>query len=416
MSFRTLGRLFPSLPIGASPRIAMWIELGLDAAGLLFLPLLVLIPLGIAPLASIAGLLAFGLALSNGMVAIRDLRVPATLLGALLLWASVSAAWSVDPGHSLLTSGRLIGIFAAGLALTAAADALERPRQLLRCFYTGLILALVLAQLQFHTDGLLTRPFVTRGFFAPQLNQATDTLAILVLPAAATLVYQGQAGLGLLVAATTLMTIYGLVGTAAKTALGSGVLFGALFYLSPRIIAWLAAILSVLIIVTAPLTFTRIARLGGVVETAERVKFSAWHRLMIWSFAGDRIAEHPLSGWGLDASRAIPGANEPISEGRVWLPLHPHNGAIQVWLELGVPGATLFALITARLWLGLAAAQWPRLFAATAGASLMTALVAANATYGMWQEWWIGTLWFSLFLVLVMARCVRGRKPRSFAR
>jgi exopolysaccharide production protein ExoQ len=233
-----------------------------------------------------------------------------------------------------------------------------------------------------------------------------------VLPASATLVHQGRIGLGILLAAATLTTIYGLAGTAAKTALGAGVLFAALPYLSPRNIARLAAILSVLIIITAPLTFARLALLEGVVETAEGVKFSAWHRLMIWSFAGDRIAERPFSGWGLDVSRAIPGGDEPLYEGRVWLPLHPHNAALQLWLELGVPGATLFGLIAARLWLGLAAARWPRLFGAATGASLMTAFVAAIGTYGIWQEWWIGTLWFSLFLVLVMARCVHGREPR----
>jgi O-antigen ligase len=415
MSFRTLQRFFSTRPIDAARRIAICLELGLDAAVLIFLPLLVLAPLGVAPLASIAGVLGFGLVRPHGMVAIQALRLPAALLGALVLWATLSAAWSLVPVHSLLTSGGLLGISAAGLALLAASDALVSPRRLLYCFCAGLIIALVLAEIQFATAGLLTRPFVTRDFSAPELNQATDPLAILVLPAAATLFYLGRAGLAVLLAAATLTTIYGLVGTAAKTALGAGVLFAGLLYCSPRAIARLAAILSVLVIITAPLSFSRIVRLEGVVKTAEWVKFSAWHRLMIWSFAGDRIAEHPLSGWGLDASRAIPGGNEPVFENRVLLPLHPHNAALQTWLELGVPGATLFALIAARLWLGLAAAPWPRLFAATAGASLMTAFVAATVTYGLWQEWWIATLWFSLFLVLVMARCVQGRTPRLSA-
>jgi O-antigen ligase len=127
---------------------------------------------------------------------------------------------------------------------------------------------------------------------------------------------------------------------------------------------------------------------------------------MIWSFAGDRIAERPLAGWGLDASRAIPGGDEPIYEGRVWLPLHPHNAAIQLWLELGAPGAVLFALLLAWLWLSLAAAPWPQLFTAAAGASLTSAVIAAIGAYGIWQEWWIGTLGFSLFFILVMRRYI----------
>jgi exopolysaccharide production protein ExoQ len=402
------------LPIEATRRISIWLELGLDATSLFFLPILVLIPHGIAPLASIAGALAIGLALPHSTAAFRALQPPAALVGALLVWATLSAAWSILPTHSLVMSARISGICAAGLALTAAADVLVSRRRLLLCFYTGLALALVLLLVQFTTDGLLTRPFVTRAFFAPQLNQAADTLAILVLPASATLVCRGRVNLGLLLAVATSAIICGLVGTTAKIALSAGILLAPLLYLSRRKMAHLAAILSVLIIITAPLTFGRLAWLQGVTELAESIKFSAWHRLMIWSFAGDRIAERPLIGWGLDASRAIPGGDQPVYPGRVWLQLHPHNATIQLWLELGVPGAVLFALIVAWLWLGLAAASWPRLFTATAGASLTIAFVATISAYGIWEEWWVATLWVSLFLILIMVRCIPDQEPRFF--
>ena len=131
---------------------------------------------------------------------------------------------------------------------------------------------------------------------------------------------------------------------------------------------------------------------------------SAGHRLLIWSFVGDRIAEHPLRGWGLDSSRSIPGGSDPIRPDETWLPLHPHNAPLQVWLELGVPGAVLFALLGGWLWLAVGRADWPRLYAAAAGGSLATAFVASVATYGIWQEWWQGTLAFSFFMVLIMAR------------
>ena len=64
----------------------------------------------------------------------------------------------------------------------------------------------------------------------------------------------------------------------------------------------------------------------------------------------------------------------------------------------------LFALLGGWLWLALGRADWPRFYAAAAGGSLATAFVASFATYGIWQEWWEGTLSFSLFMVLVMAR------------
>ena len=104
------------------------------------------------------------------------------------------------------------------------------------------------------------------------------------------------------------------------------------------------------------------------------------------------------------------------------MPLHPHNAALQLWLELGVPGAVLFALLVALAWQALAAAPWPRLFAAAAGASLAIALIACFASYGIWEEWWLATLWFSLFVTIVMARLAdpavmpaAGVQPQPFA-
>ncbi len=135
-----------------------------------------------------------------------------------------------------------------------------------------------------------------------------------------------------------------------------------------------------------------------------RSRSSAGHRLLIWSFAGDRIAERPFIGWGLDSARAIPGGKDEIRPGENWLPLHPHDAALQIWLELGAPGAALFALFVGLLWLRLAEAPWPPLYAAAAGGSLTAALVVVVAGWGIWEEWWIGTLSLALFAVMALAR------------
>jgi O-antigen ligase len=166
----------------------------------------------------------------------------------------------------------------------------------------------------------------------------------------------------------------------------------------------LAAVASVVLILGAPVIFPPLAGIAAVRGEAEAFKFSAWHRLEIWSFVCRHIAQRPVLGWGLDSSRAIPGGTDLTPEGRPWLPLHPHNAPLQLWLELGAPGAVLFALFAARVWLALGAAPWPRLYAAAAGGSLVTALVVALGSYGAWQEWWISTEFLTLFLVLTMAR------------
>ncbi len=396
-----------ALPAPAiAKRLALWFEAGLDAAALLFFPLLVLVPRGVAALVSIAGALAAGLILAtNRRAALRSyLAAPAALLSSLLIWGTLSAFWSIDPLRSLDQAARLGGIFAAGLALVVAAGLLSRPRRLAAFQLAGFVAAIAMAAIDLATQGWLSKPFSDRFYQPAWLNQASVAFAVLLPPASALLIARGRKATGMLLAAAGAATIAALAGTAAKVALAAGVPIALLCCCSRVRVGRAAAVLSVLAIITAPLTFARLDRVSDLVETADTVKFSAVHRLLIWSFVGDRVAEHPLAGWGLDSSRSIPGGNDPIEAGATWLPLHPHNAPLQLWLELGVPGAVLFALLTGSLWLALGRVEWPRLFGAAAAGSLATAFVASLATYGIWQEWWQGTLWFSLFLVLVMAR------------
>jgi O-antigen ligase len=141
-----------------------------------------------------------------------------------------------------------------------------------------------------------------------------------------------------------------------------------------------------------------------VLRDADTVKTLLAHRFYIWDFTGKRIAERPLVGWGLDSARAIPGGKELIRLDQERLPLHPHNAPLQVWLELGVPAAVLFALLLGRLWLRLGAIAWPPLFAAASGGSFAAICVLLSAGWGIWQEWWLATLGLAAFTIIAMAR------------
>jgi O-antigen ligase len=379
-------------------------ERGLNITLVLFLPVLALVPHAVAPLVAFAGLMALGRAWPLDRAALYRIRVPAALCLAIVIWGTVSAAWAIAPGRSLLIAARLAGLFAAGLAMALVAGRLVTPARLAALLLAGGALALLLAEAQFATDGALTRPFFEHRFVAPNLNQLSEALAILALPVAAMLVAQRRrmmaAGALILAAAA----VYHFVGSAAKAGFAVALISAALFYLCGRKLAHAAAALSVIVILTAPLTFPRLAELPIAAANAEQVKFSLWHRLQIWSFVGDRIAERPLFGWGLDASRAIPHGTEELRPGAQRLPLHPHNAALQIWLECGLPGALLFAGLAAWLWLALAKTAWPPLYTAAAAGALATAFFASLGTYGIWQEWWIATLSLALFVILAIAR------------
>ena len=141
------------------------------------------------------------------------------------------------------------------------------------------------------------------------------------------------------------------------------------------------------------------------------------HRLHIWGYAATQTLEHPILGWGLDASRSIPGGKGPIKpedlgfirsdlsmNAAAWLDrgdavhlsLHTHNATLQIWLELGLAGA----LFAGGLVIFLVNATVHHRHAA--GLALcLSALVIANLSYGIWQSWWLAGLWLIAALYLI---------------
>ena len=405
----------------ASARVRAAAELGLDICVFLFLPILVLASRGAAPLAGVAGLCALGLVSDNFPAAWWRVRRLVPFFAALVLWGLLSSLWAIEPRRSLLIALRLSGLFAAGLALVAASSELRAPRRLLACLLAGFALSLILAAVQYATHGALTAPLARREFIEPALNNIEDGSGLLLPPVCAALLLQRRRIAALLLAVPTVAVIFLLVGDAARLAFIVGIVAAVPLYFRRRSIANAASIASIVFIAIAPVILPPLAGVAAVRQNAEEVKLSAWHRLEIWSFVGGKIVQKPAFGWGLASSRAIPGGSDVIPDapsGQQWLPLHPHNAALQVWLELGGVGVLIFALLVARVWLALAEAPWPPLYAAAAGSSLVTALVVAFGSYGVWQEWWIATEFLTLFLILALARLPARQawRPRDISR
>lgn len=379
-----------------------WQEATLDLAAFLFIPVLTLAPRGIPLVLAVSGIAAATLVWSRGSPMLTRLRMPAILVGLAAALGAVSAAWAIDPLRSLMIAARLVGIFAAGLSLAAAAPLVD-PRRLLMFLVAGILVGMPLTMVELATGGAVSSLAFARPFAAPRMNFASMTLTILLFPLATAGLREWRHAM-IAIGVAMVGTIWILSDTTAKGALLIGVGAGALFYLGPRALPRLAAVLSILVVLTAPVTFPRIERSRPLVEATAAVKFSAAHRLLIWSFVGDRIAEHPLLGWGLDSSRAIPGGSKKIApDFGQWLPVHPHNAALQMWLELGVPGATLLALLIASLFVALGRGGWSRPVLAAGGASMTIALAPAFNSWSLWNETWQGVLWFSAFIVLALS-------------
>lgn len=333
---------------------------------------------------------------------------------ALLGWAMLSILWAPEAGRVADSVLRL----GATLALAVlAADALRGvpPSPLIpRAAAIGLGLGIAAAlfddlsghALRAAVRGLREAP-LTLSF---GLKNAASVVALLlplavfapVLPRALRVV------LGISGAVVALL----LPGESAKLAVLAGLAVGMAATVAPRVTRMSLAGMAALLVLALPWA------LGAALpRDVSALPFSAAHRLLIWDFTAERIADRPVLGWGMDSSRAIPGGTERTSQetrsafgltghdAHHWfihqqmLPLHPHNLPLQIWLELGGVGAALMALLLALVAL---ACRNP----ASCGA-FAAALVISLLSYGMWQYWWVA----GLMLAAVSAPLVGGRKP-----
>ena len=211
--------------------------------------------------------------------------------------------------------------------------------------------------------------------------QGAYLIAVLVWPAATLLKREGRqpmvvALIGGVVGATVL---FGADAPALALVKGAAAL--ALVAVFGR---WAVLVLggaSAIYILAAPWVVAAAAG-AGLFARAKAYLPASWdQRLDIWAFAAARVCERPLIGWGLDASRTWKGV----------LPLHTHDAALQIWLELGGVGAVLASAFVVFLFWVISRAREGVGYMGTASATLVAYLTIGAISFGVWQEWWLAT-------------------------
>ena len=342
-------------------------------------------PLAFAPIVGLTGLLSLG-ALRIGE---RD-RPAALAILVLSTWALVSMVWS--PFHpsrpeqatamKLVLQGVLYwALFRAAGSMTPASRNLA-----LRIFAWGMALLGALLALEALTGAGVYQTLrdamddpIRPDLAVKNVAQGGFVLAVLT-PAAALAGWRKGAGVwpGVLMAAGVLGTSFGLDADAPVIAL----VFSALAVWAvwrwpvwaPRAIGGLAAAL----FLAAPAIVWATRQLGWF-QALEREAPLSWSmRMSYWRHAADWIGDHPLRGWGIDASRMFgPG-----------ITLHPHNGPLQVWLELGLIGASAAAVFW---FVAIASQSQPRrdVGRGVAVGTAVAYLTFSAVSFGVWQEWWL---------------------------
>ena len=319
----------------------------------------------------------------------------ATLLLALALWGAGALAWSpalarVNPqdpetqfGLKLLAQGAAYGFFAAaagGLSGRAA----QRVLTVLALGLLGLGAVLVVegtsSAWAYRQLLALTGDPIRPDLAERNIGKGQFVLALLAWPALVFL-HQHRPRLIPLLLGALLLCVFLLnefapiVGFAA-----GGIAFLLVSFGGPWGARLVGALLAVQVLVSP--WIVRAAVDGGLFGALDRLAPESWaQRLRVWSFVSDRIVERPWLGWGLEASRTFAA-----------VPLHPHNSGLQVWLELGLGGAVLFALIWLRVFESIArVARRDRTAAGGCAGAAGAYFTIGALSYGVWQEWWLAT-------------------------
>lgn len=334
-------------------------------------------------------------------------------LGLLLCaWGALSTLWAPEPARAAQQAVTL----AAMILLAHGAAGAAQGARLMPWIGLGLVLGLLAALADWQSGNALRA--AVRG-----LKEVPEALMFGLKPAASLMAlllplgfalpwpWLGRAALLVLGAAV----LISLPGETARLATIAGLAAALLSLAAPRLVPRLVGVAVALAILAMPLLVGLIPKIPSAGLPA-----SAVHRLVIWDFAATRIAEKPLMGWGLEASRAVPGGraqpdaavldrlNITAPAQRDFLalphvelmPLHPHNGALQLWLELGGIGALLGAALVFAL--GVAAA---RSSAPAVGAGMLaSAAVTGMLSFGLWQAWWVASLLLALVALALLPR------------
>lgn len=395
----------------------------LSVVAFLVLPLAAFAPLGLAPLALVAAA-AIGVAQRRGFLAGTSPWLPAGLL-VFIVFGAGSALWALEPVVSLYKAGQLFFIFFAGLVLCASArrasggERLRIGMALLGGAGVAAVLLVIERYLGMPFSSVLKPwPSTDTPDVMPlfRLNRGSILLAMLMFPAA-WVTYRRWGWLSaLLVVGGAVFVVLSLRSNAASVGLVLGLVVAVAVRWAPRTMPKLFAVGLVALSLLAPILAPAMLQCGPLTAGVQHLQQSAYHRLMIWNFASERIAERPLLGWGLDSSRSMPQGRELAKQPNdVWaqgelLPLHPHNAALQVRLELGLIGLLLILPIVAvPVW--RARQHFPDDWALAAALGSVTVIsVAAFASFGVWQSWWLCAMWIAISLCIAIMGGEPARK------
>ncbi len=309
-------------------------------------------------------------------------------------WGFLSLIWSEvrETSFSALLEFWLPVVFAFILSLTLS------KRMTNGAFWT-LAIAIAVAQFIMLLDlrtGLEVRQALRMRFDSYIFNRPSLTLMVLLPPLMAWFWRSVRGGVGLSLAFSALigLAIANSDSGAAAIGLPVAVLACGATLIAPRLAVLCGKIGIVAALVLAPVAGPLADRFIPASVHEHLATNHSRDRVNIWLSFDAAIHEDPILGAGFGASTRLGETSvaERVSpERRVLLNVgHPHNAALQIWVELGLIGAILAAAVG---FLTLdAIARQPKVIRALSLGLMASAVIVAMIGHGAWQGWWASAL------------------------
>ena len=347
---------------------------------------------------------------------------------ALVGWSLISTLWAPGGLDAGLRIVKVSVIMLAGILFIAAVGQMNagERRAASGAIFVAVATMVVLVIVEFAAGGTPASDLKAAQssrfvYLSDLLGTAAPVLAVLLWPALAIL--RLRSGVWLWSIAGAVLVGLAILLLPLASGIVAVVLGGAVFILCFARRAALAVVGAVfaVYVLAAPFLSAHAINLDTVGSTGQSMPTSWQHRLEIWRFTSEKALSRPLFGHGFDASREIGRASNPVviwnpdGSGRNYvdngLPLHPHNAALQVWLELGLVGivVVICGVFATLAWIGRPGRL--SLARATAAAGLTSFLVIELLSYGVWQSWWHAASWLMAGAVLVSVQIVNSTRP-----
>lgn len=205
--------------------------------------------------------------------------------------------------------------------------------------------------------------------------------------------------------AVLMVVLWGTESQSAQFAIGIATLAALAFPVMRYKCAWrlLQGVLVLLLFATPWLTQWAFHYIAAIASESDWLSQGyAANRMEIWDYVSRRALEKPWLGHGVEATQSIKDFETALIYTPTNLVLHPHNFAVQLWIEFGVMGALVGGVFLTtivekiRIQTPYLSHMFFVLFFAT--------LSIASMSYGMWQGWWIGLLSFLLALCVIIKK------------